>query len=124
MRRLGYLHYDDSDGGCNHHNTYILRKLTVQCSNGKPFRDQTPPVQELDARPFRNQTRNYPLEDITVRGEASPLPCNSKASASQKKEEGIQEVVRLEHPESLAARQAKVAEAEQRLGRKFAPGRR
>ena len=26
LRRFGYLTYDDSDGGCNHRNTYLLLK--------------------------------------------------------------------------------------------------
>jgi hypothetical protein len=89
MRRLGFLHYEDSDGGCNHRNTYYLRKLTVECSDGKPSSVPTPPVEPADARPSSQPTRNYPRKGITREEipEALPLPRKGEASASVEKRE-------------------------------------
>src|SRR5262245_61842223 len=62
MRRLGYLEYDESDGGCHHRNTYVLKKLTVGNSDTELSKIPTPTVQKTDTYVSKKPTPNYPCK--------------------------------------------------------------
>jgi hypothetical protein len=102
MKCFGYLHYDQTSGGRNERNTYHLKKLSPKVVNLHPEMVQKlhgiesetvqklhPPSAETAPAPVQNLHPHIPLESTTCKeeGEASPLPCNSRASASQKKEQ-------------------------------------
>jgi biotin operon repressor len=133
LRKHGYLTYEDSDGGCNHRNTYHLlkqsEKVTVLHPNsaekGTVNRTQkgTPPVPKRDAQGYAKRDAQLSLESTTCEKtpEALPLPRKGEASASvEKREEGLQCGALGEPSRSTeAAREAHVAEVERRLGRAF-----
>jgi hypothetical protein len=103
MKRFGYLHYEQGSGGRNERNTYHLKKLTpkvvslhpetVQPLNGIESETVQPlntGGSETEHAGVQNLNPHIPLESTTVireEREASPSPCNSRASASLKKEE-------------------------------------
>jgi hypothetical protein len=109
MQRLGYLHYEQSSGGRNERNTYHLKKLAPKVVELHPEtvgksdslnintvgKSDTGSPEIRHAGVGKSDT-HIPFEDTTVireEGEASPLPCNSRASAppeEKRKEEGIQ----------------------------------
>src|SRR5262245_13126267 len=81
MRRLGYLEYAESDGGCHHRNTYVLRKLTVGNSDSERSAEPTPTVGKTDSYESEKPTPNYPCK-LSGNGETSPLPCDGRATVS------------------------------------------
>ena len=102
MKRFGYLHYEKTSGGRNERNTYHLKKLTPKVVNLHPETVQklngieSETVQKLNTGGSETEhagvqklNTQIPLEDyhLKEKGEASPSPCNSRASASPKKKE-------------------------------------
>jgi hypothetical protein len=102
MRRLDYMHYVESDGGCNHRNTYYLKKQTVGNSDPQRSEKTTPPVGKNDPQGSEKTTRNYPCKDITGKGEASP-PTLKRVEASLKEEEASRGAQVLTFPETETA---------------------
>ena len=106
LRRFGYLTYDDSDGGCNHRNTYHLLKQSpkVEALTGSKKTHSTESlgltngVQKTHAGESGGLTQ-VPFESTSCEEtpEALPLPRKGEASASvEKKEEaGRKEAVVL-----------------------------
>jgi hypothetical protein len=94
LRRLGFLDYADSDGGCQHRNTYILRKQrsenpTVNGRNIRPQESENPTPKESE-----NPTPNYPCKGTSYEKTpgALPLPRKGEASAPvERKEEASKE---------------------------------
>jgi hypothetical protein len=85
MKRFGYVHYEQSHGGRNERNTYHLRKQFSVRTVSKP--ETVQPLNaggsEFELAGVQNLNSHIPLES-TLEGNASPLPCKSKASALQK----------------------------------------
>jgi hypothetical protein len=98
LRRFGYLTYDDSDGGCNHRNTYHLLKQSEKVTALEPNRAEkgtvnrtqkgTGPVPKRDAQGVPKRDAQLPLESTSCKEtpEALPLPRDGEASASVEKE--------------------------------------
>jgi hypothetical protein len=97
LRRFRYLTYDDSDGGCNHRNTYQLLKQSPKVeplnrvgkdSVNRVEKDSLTGSKKTHAGESKRLTQ-LPFEDTTYNEtpESSPLPCDGKASASVEKKE-------------------------------------
>ena len=85
LRRFGYLTYDDSDGGCNHRNTYHLLKQSpkVEALTGSKKTYQLSPgltngIQKT-TRVSPEDSRKYPLNLPLVKKPPRPRLCLARA---------------------------------------------
>jgi hypothetical protein len=118
MQRFGYLTFRQSNGGRNEKNTYYLRKNGHQKGTVSETETVTkmglPQSQKGDPRQSQKGDTQISIESI-LRGEASPSPCNGKASASQeKKMASIEEQVSESVTELQAPTERPISEEERK----------